>query len=563
MLITGKTLFAFVDPKDPFMPTAIAGEEQPGPILSILSARRFDFLLLFYTPHTRKAAGETRREVEKRYPSCMLMSHEIPVSDPKDYSPLMGNLARQVREIVRMSRDAENSVCVSSGTAEMRAAWFLLTAVGVLPATLLQVGSPAQPLFGAANVKEVQTDVSSWRELRDLVMPLAYFEEDRSGSRLSGLHLESIESRISAQESHDGEDNLPTVEDRTSFVPAHSMSRRVPQPVAKRVPFHPQLEPVLQEIGLVVTSAELRMAAERAAMAAPSSFPVLLLGETGTGKELFAKLVHRLSDCSSRPLITVNCAAIPEELAESILFGHTSSAFTGAKTHSKGIFGEADGRTVFLDEIGELPLKVQPKLLRVLQEGTFTRLGQTTETKVDVRVIAATNRNLKQEVAEKRFREDLFFRLNVARIELPPLRSRRGDIRQLATAFLERINQRRPKSVSLSKEALNRLENYSWPGNVRELLLTLESSVLFATASVLGPEDIVIDSSTARPDLFVNLPSPEEGFSMEGFLAQVRKQLILRALDRSKGNQAQAAKLLGISKQAVSSFCKGEQVNTD
>jgi Regulator of RNA terminal phosphate cyclase len=145
MLITGKTLFAFVDPKDPFMPSPVAGEEQPGPILSILSARRFNFLFLFFTPHTRSSAEETRREAEQRYPECHVHLHEIPVSDPKDYSSLMGKLAREVRGIVRTLRNADTSVCVSSGTAEMRAAWFLLTAIGVLPATLLQVGSPAQP----------------------------------------------------------------------------------------------------------------------------------------------------------------------------------------------------------------------------------------------------------------------------------------------------------------------------------------------------------------------------------------------------------------------------------
>ena len=171
MLITGRTLFAFVDPKDPFMPSEIAGEDQPGPILSLMAARPFDFLFLFHTPHTRSNALATRDEVERRYEKCHVMIHELPVSDPKDYSALMGRLAREVRQITHMSRGAENSVCVSSGTAEMRAAWFLLTAVGVLPATLLQVGSQADPLFGAANVKEVRLDTGDWAGLRDLVMP--------------------------------------------------------------------------------------------------------------------------------------------------------------------------------------------------------------------------------------------------------------------------------------------------------------------------------------------------------------------------------------------------------
>jgi len=535
MLITGKVLFAFVDPKDPFMPSAVAGEEQLGPILSILSARRFDFLLLFYTPHTRKAAEETRRAVEMRYSACMVMPHEIPVSDPNDCSPLMNNLSLEVRQIVWMSRSTENSVCVSSGTAAMRAAWFLLTAFGVLRATHLQVGSPTQPLLGAANVKEVQTDVWS-QELRNLMMSSILTVSASASDRSIGACGDVISPH--------------PVKGIAASHAAHT-------------PLHTQLETALQELGLVVTSAELRLAAERAAMAAPAPVPVLLLGESGTGKELFAKLVHRLSDRSRKPMITVNCSAIPQELAESALFGHTRSAFTGAREETKGIFGDADGGTIFLDEIGELPLTLQPKLLRVLEAGTFTQLGSTKETRVDVRVIAATNRNLTEEIGANRFRNDLYQRLDVARVELPPLRSRRGDILQLAAAFMERINQRRRSPVSLSTDALSRLENYSWPGNARELLHALERAAIFARTPVLGPEDIVIGPPQDAADPLAFLPEPSEGFSMETFLDQVRKQLILRALDRANGNQSQAGKLLGISRQAVSGFCKGEGVNAD
>jgi DNA-binding NtrC family response regulator len=557
MLIRGKILFAFADPKDPFMPSAIAGEEEPGPVLSILSARRFDFLFLFFTPHTRSNAEETLQQVGKRYSHCHVHLHEIPASDPKDYSMLMGNLAREVRDIVRSSRDAENNVCVSSGTAEMRAAWFLLNASGVLPATLLQVGSPAQPLFGPANVKEVRTDTPSWNSLRDLLMPQSYF--DAPGVYSPRADFEVLESRQSIVAHRD--DSEPN----SLFHASRSMAsvERATDVRARgdvRTP-HPQLEEVLREIGIVVTSASLQVAVERAATAAPVVVPVLLLGETGTGKELFARLVHRLSGRAGKPMVAVNCAAIPKELAESHLFGHTKGAFTGAHAPSRGVFGEANGGTIFLDEIGELPLEIQAKLLRVLEQGTCTQLGTAIETKVDVRVIAATNRSLEREVAEKRFRQDLYYRLNVARIELPSLRSRRTDIRQLAAAFLERINQRRPIPVSLSKDALLRLEQYDWPGNVRELLNVLESSVLFSRTSVIGPDDLIITTSDSHADPFAHLPDPVEGFSIEQYLGQVRKQLFLRALQACRGNQAQAAKLLDVSKQAISNFMKTEAVN--
>jgi DNA-binding NtrC family response regulator len=560
MLITGKTLFAFVDPKDPFMPSPVAGEEQPGPILSILSARRFAFLFLFFTPHTRSNAESARREVEKRYPDCQVRLHEILVSDPKDYSSLMGKLAREVREIVRTSRSVDNSVCVSSGTAEMRAAWFLLIAVGVLPATLLQVGSPAKPLFGPANVKEVRTDTDSWSTLRDLVMPVAYFGSDlhllgRRRALIEGTH------RQTRSESRAVERPGAEITESRSVFASLAPGCRWESLAGEVVTPHPHLDEVLQEIGIVVTSAALRFAVERAATAATAAVPVLLLGETGTGKELFARLVHRLSERADKPMVAVNCAAIPKDLAESHLFGHTKGAFTGAHAPSKGVFGRADGGTVFLDEIGELPLEIQAKLLRVLEQGNFTQLGTATETKVDVRVIAATNRNLEQQVAAKYFRQDLYYRLNVARVELPSLRSRRSDVRQLAAAFLERINQRRSTPASLSKDALNRLEKYDWPGNVRELLNVLDSSVLFAKTAVLGPDDLIITASDDHADPLAYLPDPVEGFSIEAYLGQVRKQLFLRALQRSGGNQAQAAKLLDVSKQAISNFLKGEAVN--
>jgi hypothetical protein len=177
MSLTGDTLFAFVDPKDPFTPSEVAGEDLPGPILSLLAARHFDSLLLFHTPHTQSNAELTEAEVRIRFPGCTLVMRQLPISDPKDYSSVMGSLAREVRHFMQLSAVGKIYICVSSGTAEMRAAWFVLAAARVLRGTLLQIGSPAEPLFGAANVREVQLDGGDWSSLRDLVMPMEYFAD--------------------------------------------------------------------------------------------------------------------------------------------------------------------------------------------------------------------------------------------------------------------------------------------------------------------------------------------------------------------------------------------------
>jgi DNA-binding NtrC family response regulator len=547
MLITGQTLFAFVDLKDPFTPGEVAGEELTGPILSLMGARHFNFLFLFCTPQTRENAEATRREVEHRQQDCHVTLHELPVSDPKDYSALMGQLARQVREILRKLPDAENHICVSSGTAAMRAAWFLLTAAGVLPATLLQVGTPADPLFGAANVKEVSLDTHDWRVLRDLIMPREFFAARLLARRGRIPEPEPAAARMPAEEMREFE--LASLREATGYEA---------EPIS---PPFPELEGALQELRIYIGSSALRVAAERVATAAPTNLPILLQGETGTGKELFARLAHRLSPRLERELVSINCAAIPKELVESFLFGHVKGSFTGATRDQEGKFQHAHGGTLFLDEIGELTIEAQAKLLRVLQDGEVESLGSNVVRKIDVRIIAATNRSLLEEVRAGRFREDLYYRLEVVQIQLPPLRERRGEIAHLAVAILRRINQRRQRERQLSKEALRRLEQHNWPGNVRELSNVLERSVLYSQRDVLRPEDLLIVEAAPGQDPLARLPEPDTGFSLEVFLAQAREQLILRALAKCNGNQSAAAEILGLSKQAISKFLKQQADN--
>lgn len=320
------------------------------------------------------------------------------------------------------------------------------------------------------------------------------------------------------------------------------------------------LDNALQEVGIFVASGRLWKAAEQAGVAADSDLPVLLQGETGTGKERFAHLIHSLSMRRHRSLVAINCAAIPKEIAESCLFGHVRGAFTGAAADKRGVFEEAHGSTLLLDEIGELPVEVQAKLLRVIENGVVQRVGSTAPHRVDVRIVAATNRDLCREVAARRFREDLFFRLAVVQIELPPLRERKNEIAALAGALLDRINQKRRIPRQLSHAALRQLEQYDWPGNVRQLANVLERSVLYARDEVLSAEDLLMSQNDVRNESSESIPDPVEGFSLEQYLAQVRAQLILRAIQKSRGNQSEAAKLLGITKQAVSKFLRGRDV---
>ena len=292
----------------------------------------------------------------------------------------------------------------------------------------------------------------------------------------------------------------------------------------------------------------------RARRVAPRSVSVLLEGETGTGKELMARAIHQASPRRDRPFIAVNCGALPPELVESELFGHEKGAFTGADRARPGYFVAANGGTLFLDEIGELPPAAQVKLLRVLQEGAVVRVGATTPRRVDVRVIAATNRTLTEEVAEGRFREDLFYRLAVAVLQLPPLRDRAGDIGLLADRLLERINAEsgnepgyRKKKMSAS--ARNAMLRHSWPGNVRELSNTLRRAAIWSDGSAITAQNL-LDAllPTAGDDGRQILDRPlGNGFSLPQLLSEVAQHYLGRAMEDAADNKTRAAELVGLA----------------
>lgn len=288
----------------------------------------------------------------------------------------------------------------------------------------------------------------------------------------------------------------------------------------------PKMKEVFKQVGVI----------------APTTAPVLITGESGTGKELVAKAIHQNSKRNQKPYIPVNCAAIPATLLESELFGHEKGAFTGAVARKEGCFEMADGGTLFLDEIGEMDAELQSKLLRVLEDGRFRRLGGTQEIAVDVRVIAATNRDLEEAVEEQSFREDLYYRLNVFNIQLPPLRERNEDIPLLVQAFTEEFNVKNDKNIKgISSDALKILRNYSFPGNVRELKNVIERAVIVSRNEVIEPEDLpeAIHSKATK--------APIIEFRLGQSIEEVEKQFMFHTINFVDGNKTKAAKMLGIS----------------
>lgn len=290
---------------------------------------------------------------------------------------------------------------------------------------------------------------------------------------------------------------------------------------------------------------------------APTPATVLILGESGVGKELFSKAIHKFSDRADKPFIKINCAAIPEDLLESELFGYEKGAFTGAYTTKKGKFELANGGTIFLDEIGDMPISLQAKILRVLQEKEVERIGSSKPIKINVRVIAATNKDLQEMVNQGTFREDLYYRLNVIPIYIPPLRERKEDIPVIANSFVERFNKEYGKNVFLSEELMDLFLKYDWPGNVRQLQNTIERMVILSKKDVLTPEDlpkdIKIDRKTVKnPEThFVNIKTTPSKLELPKTVEEIEKEAIINALEETNYIVKHAAKILGMTPRQV------------
>ncbi len=350
------------------------------------------------------------------------------------------------------------------------------------------------------------------------------------------------------------------------------------------VSYQPLLESEDYEVGVVGRSEPMQKVFKLIGQLASSDATALITGESGTGKELVARAIYHHSRRSEKPFLAINCAAIPENLLESELFGHEKGAFTGAANQRIGKFEQCNGGTIFLDEIGDMTLPTQTKILRVLQNGTFERVGGNQPVKVDVRVIAATNKPLEEAVAKREFREDLFYRLNVVRIEIPPLRGRKEDIPLLVNYFLKKIAQGQKQAPKMiSDEALEFLTQHSWPGNVRELENVIQRAIVVTKGDVILPLDLPaavlqslprpVQSSASPPPTAVAEPTAAAttesgsdpdfaGMSRTLFrwarmnsslkvLPAVERELIINALAETKGNQVQAAKLLGITRATL------------
>jgi DNA-binding NtrC family response regulator len=295
--------------------------------------------------------------------------------------------------------------------------------------------------------------------------------------------------------------------------------------------------------------------------AAPSRSTILVVGESGTGKELVAKAVHAHSSRADKPFIVVNSGSLPHDLLESNLFGHVKGAFTGAVYSKKGLFELADKGTLFFDEIGNIPLETQAKLLRVMQEREFMRLGGTDTVKVDVRIVAATNIDLRRAVEDGRFREDLYYRLNVIAIQLPPLRHRKEDVPALVAHFVDKYARENTKEVTgVTPEALQALMDYDWPGNVRELENVIERGVVLTTGTQIG-RDLIPDHVRTAPSFHVpHLTVPPEGISLRDVIANFERRLIESTLESTGGVQKEAARLLGLKPTTLNEMIKRHNI---
>ena len=277
---------------------------------------------------------------------------------------------------------------------------------------------------------------------------------------------------------------------------------------------------------------------------------VLIIGESGTGKELVARAIHQHSNRKNNPFVTINCGGIPENLLESELFGYKKGSFTGALANKIGLFEAASGGTIFLDEISDLPLLLQVKLLRVVQDKVFTPIGDTKEINVDTRIISATNQDLEQNVIARKFREDLYYRLNVIRIRIPPLRERKMDIPLLAQYFLDKYSREMGKEIQqISSYVLDSLQNYHFPGNVRELENIIERSVALETSNIILPESLALATHKLgeKKSGVIDMDLPAEGVDLDEIINNLEKNLLLKALEETQGKKKKAADLLNIS----------------
>ncbi len=488
-----KILVTFVGSQDPGTAGAVVGQFHNGPILTLVQHVSFDRIFLLSTNDMQERSAETKRHLKE----TMDVESEIvkaPIADVTSHVQILAFLRRALRTIMDAFPEAQFYAAVASGTPQMHAVWLLLAASGEFPAHLLQVRRPRYVTAEQPPVCDL--------DLHDPAFPKV----------------------------------IPDLLAQIAETPDHPDARRAREEL-NIIGEHPAFQKVL----------------DKAALLARHGGAVLIHGESGTGKEGLARFIHHLSGRKS--FMPINCASL-ESLVDSQLFGHEKGAFTGADQQWKGLFREADGGTVFLDEIGEMPLASQAKLLRFIEDGIVRPIGSSSEYKVDVRIIAATNVDLRKAMREKKFRGDLFHRLNALPLHLPPLRERRSDIPKLTQHFLLEKHNRMPP-VRITTEAIQRLMRHPWKGNIRELFNTLERAALYSRTGEITPDDVELENSEEGEELSP-LAEPHPGFSLKQYLQDIDARLKERALQISEGNQSEAARLLGITPAAMNKYLKAK-----
>jgi len=494
-----KILITFIGMKDPYP----KNDEAPGPILSLLRIRPFDEI---YTICAGASSIERAKDLEQemadeRIPGRLNIV-DFPIEDVISYEEIWIKLAITLESIDASmpARSNEWSFLLDSGTPQMKSCLFLAGKTGRYNVRLLQ-GIPPYHAQGTYRVRDI-TEATASLPIRDF----------RAKSSTAPQVLFQGQGEVSVFEIE---------------------------------------PPPLAEAPIIAQSKAIRDALAKAARAGKYNEPVLILGETGTGKTILARSVHASGSRSDAPFIELNCSAIPEGLAESTLFGHERGAFTGAERAKSGAMRSADKGTLFLDEVGDLPLIVQAKLLKAIEEKTFFPVGADKPITVDVRIIAATNKDLRHRIQEGLFRRDLYERLNVIAITLPPLRERPEDIEALVDKTIRAWNREYGERKRVSESARLLIRRYSWPGNVRELLNAIRSAAAIAPVDEILPEYLPDDvrthaSPAAAPDE-LSRALPKEGLDLRARLLQIEWEYFSRALRASDGNREAAARLLGMT----------------
>lgn len=495
-------LLTFAGVRDPFNAEMVQGSYTDGPVLSLLKERSFAVIYIFTTPNTLANARSLQTEIGKHWSDIRTAVVFIDIPDPTDYESLYLHMFRHSQTILEAHKKDKPLyfIATASGTPQMQTVWFLLCQSGIVPSTLLKITPPRFLRPGQKVVSEIRLALDSFPRLQ-------WPSENDLDKAAILQRMEKLEA------------------ERTEMILEFGNQRMIGK--------SPTLLAMIDTI--------------RAASKYDSA--VLIHGETGTGKEIVARAIHYNSIRKKEPFIVVNCAAIPESLVESELFGHEKGAFTGAVQQQKGKFELADGGSIFLDEIGDMPLPAQAKILRVVQDGEVTRIGSVTPIKTNVRIMAATHRDLAGMIGENLFREDLYYRLKIIDIRLPALRKRPEDIPLLVAHFLERNNKRWHQKKQLSREVMRCLLDHAWPGNIRELENAIERAFVLCTGNVIRKGDLppevqrTIENSVPHA---VTIAIPTGGIDLDQYMSDIEKTYFKEAIRMKEGNKEAAAKLLKI-----------------